>query len=441
MKHYTLPGFRMARTILASIAAGWLLVAAAPATPPSFILILTDDQGLSRVGCYGGEPFKTPCIDRLAAGGLRFERFYSMPVCGPSRAALLTGKYPFRTGATHNGNSGFDRRKHVPLAVRLRQAGYATCAIGKLGQVAGENERDAPAGLGFDEYMLWMGRGTPDRYWHPRYHCNGKVVQGRPDEYGPDLTQRFLVDFMRRSRDAKKPFFAFHSACLPHFPFTRTPDSKDDRNHVPDMVAYQDKLVGLLARDLERLGLRDNTIIVFTTDNGPDGSPAGTTRGRPMIGGKASVREGGVRQPLIVYGPGRVPQGKVCTDLGDFTDIYPTLLELAGIPVPRDIDGRSLAPQWLGRPVEDPASGSTPNSAAHGSSPTSATSSIRTDRCSTSPTPRSRSIRWTRPNRRCSRQRIVLPDFSGLCARAGPGYSNSGSPNPLDPPVANNIES
>jgi arylsulfatase A len=116
------------------------------------------------------------------------------------------------------------------------------------------------------------------------------------------------------------------------------------------MVAYQDKLVGQLADDLEKLGLRRNTIIIFTTDNGPDGKPAGTIHGKPMVGGKGSTREGGVRQPLIVNGPGLVPKNRVCEDLGDFTDLYPTVLELAGVPRPEGLDGTSLAPQMLGRP-------------------------------------------------------------------------------------------
>jgi len=317
---------------------------------PNIILVLSDDVGLSRVGCYGAEPFKTPHLDKLAATGLRFERCYSTPLCGPSRAVLLTGKYPFRTGATSNGNSEIKPAMYPTIPAVLRQAGYATCAIGKLGQSAPPDDAEAPKRLGFDESMLWMGRATPDRYWNPRYYRNGEVVQGKPDEYGPDLTHAFLVDFMKRHRN--RPFFVYYSAVLTHGPFVRTPDSKDDKNLVVDMLAYLDKQMGQLADDLERLNLRKNTIIIFTSDNGPQGQPLGAIRGRPMLGEKGDITEGGVREPLIVNCPGRVPAGKVCHDLTDFTDFFPTVLELTGTKTPDGLklDGRSIAPQILGKP-------------------------------------------------------------------------------------------
>ncbi len=320
-----------------------------PTRRPNIILVLADDTGLSRIGCYGGAPFATPRLDRLAAEGVRFERAYSMPICGPSRAALLTGKYPFRTGAVDNNTSIIDPRLHPTIPLLLRRAGYATCAIGKLGQSAPEGDIEAPARLGFDEFMLWMGRGTPDRYWSPRYHRHDGIFQGRSDQYGPDVTHDFLVEFMKRHRD--RPFFVYYSAVLTHFPFTRTPDSRNDAHHVQDMVAYLDKTMGRLADDLDRLGLRDNTFLVFTSDNGPQGEPLGTVRGRPMIGAKGDVGEGGVRTPLIVNCPARVPAGRVCPDLADFTDLLPTVLDLADVPLPADLgaDGRSLAPQILGR--------------------------------------------------------------------------------------------
>lgn len=317
---------------------------------PNIILVLSDDVGLSRISCYGGAPFKTPHLDQLAATGLRFERCYSMPLCGPSRAALLTGKYPFRTGATSNGDSEINPAVHPTLPLVLQRAGYATCAIGKLGQSAPAEDAAAPKRLGFDESMLWMGRATPDRYWNPRYHRNGEVVQGRPDEYGPDLTHAFLVDFMKRHRE--RPFFVYYSAVLSHGPFVRTPDSRDDKNVVVDMVAYLDKQMGQLADALDHLRLRDKTIILFTSDNGPQGNPLGTIRGRPMVGSKTELTEGGVREPLIVNCPGRVPSGKVCPDLTDFTDFFPTVLELAGVKTPEGLklDGHSIAPQILGQP-------------------------------------------------------------------------------------------
>jgi arylsulfatase A-like enzyme len=179
-------------------------------------------------------------------------------------------------------------------------------------------------------------------------------VQGQPDEYGPDQTHEFLVDFMQRRRE--QPFFVYYSAVLAHVPLVPTPDTKpgtdDAEQLVLDMVSYLDKLVGRLVADLDRLGLRDKTVLLFTSDNGPFGKPLGTIRGAPMVGAKGDVAEGGVREPLIVNCPALVPAGRVCADLTDFTDLFPTVLELAGVEPPRELklDGRSIAPQILGRP-------------------------------------------------------------------------------------------
>lgn len=318
--------------------------------PPNIVFVLADDLGLSRVGCYGADEFQTPHIDKLAATGVRFERAYSMPLCGPTRAAMLTGKYPFRTGAIGNGpETVFDTDRHVPFPRLLQRAGYATCCIGKLGQIGNPDDRERPAQLGFDEYMLWMGRGSADRYWNPKYYKNGIVVRGKAADYGPDLTHEYLVDFMGRHTD--KPFFVFYSGVLTHSPYGRTPDSEDDSQHVTDMVEYFDKQMGRLAEALGKLGLRDNTILIITSDNGPAGDPLGTVNGRPMIGKKSSACEGGVREPFIVNCPALVPSGRVCSDLTDITDVGPTVMELAGAGWPAEIqiDGRSIAPQMLGR--------------------------------------------------------------------------------------------
>jgi arylsulfatase A-like enzyme len=261
-----------------------------PATakrPPNIIVVLADDLGLS-VSCYGADKHETPHMDKLAATGVMFDRAYSQPICGPSRVSLMTGKYPFRARGTSPA-------KHVYFPRLLQQAGFATCILGKIGQIGSYDDTNLLAQFGFDEYMLWASNGNvvngvppPDRYWNPKYLRNGEVVQGGPDQYGPDLTHDYLVDFMRRNKD--RPFFAFYSAVLPHAPYCRTPDSKRGGNAFADMVAYFDTNL--------------------------------------------------------------VPAGKVCADLTDITDIYPTLLELAGVALPADarIDGHSIAPQILGKP-------------------------------------------------------------------------------------------
>jgi arylsulfatase A len=322
---------------------------------PNIIFVLADDLGLSRVSCYGADRFATPHIDGLAARGARFERAYSMPMCGPTRAVCLTGRYPFRTGQVNNAPP-IDLEREAPLARVLQQAGYATCAIGKWGQLGLLKDREDARRWGFDEYMLWLGNGSgpgqgAERYWNPRYERNGVLVPAKEGDYGPDLTNAFLMDFM--SRHQGQPFFVYYATPLVHWPFLRTPDSASgggEPHRVRDGVAYLDKLVGTLVAELARLKLREKTIIVFTSDNGPDGNPLGTIRGKRMLGRKGSLKEGGCREPLIVSGSHLVRSGVVLPDLVDLSDLYPTFLELAGAAAPtgRVLDGRSFAPQLRG---------------------------------------------------------------------------------------------
>lgn len=173
-------------------------VLARGADAPNVSLVLSDDVGISRVGCYGAAPFRTPNLDALSATGVRFERCDSIPLCGPSRGVLLTGKHPFHTGYLGNNSSAIDPRRHPTMANVLRDSGYATCAVGTLGQSAAEKDVQAPRTLGFEESMLWMGRNTSDRYWSPRSCRNGEFVQGTADDYGPGVTHEFLVDVIRR---------------------------------------------------------------------------------------------------------------------------------------------------------------------------------------------------------------------------------------------------
>ena len=209
--------------------------------------------------------------------------------------------------------------------------------------------------LGFDEYMLWMGRNTPDRYWNPRYCRNGEFVQGRPEQYGPDLTHEFLVDFMRRHRE--RPFFVYYSAVLAHTPFMRTPDTKPStKGH-----AHRSSSTWCITSTSRWAGSsRTSTSSACATTRSscsprtmaPMASRSAPFAASPSVGIKGDVAEGGVREPLIVNCPALVPAGRVCPDLTDFTDIFPTVLELAGVPPPPNLklDGRSIAPQILGRP-------------------------------------------------------------------------------------------
>jgi arylsulfatase A len=336
---------------------GWVAAPglAAPPARPNILFILADDFGYELVGANGGESYSTPNLDRLAAGGMRFERCYSQPLCTPTRVQLLTGLYNQRN---------YVRFAHLDPAAAtfaqlLKGAGYRTCIAGKW-QLAGG--ADAPRRFGFDEHLLWQLTVRRARYSNPVLEREGKVIEYRNGEYGPDLVCDFLIDFMRRHRDG--PFLAFYPMLLTHAPFEPTPDSAgwdpksagaegggSDPKHFPAMVRYADKLVGKMVAALDDLGIRERTLLLFTGDNGTARAIVSRWRGREVRGGKGLTHAGGTHVPLIASWPGVVPAGAVCRDLIDATDFLPTLLEAAGLPLPAGFspDGRSFLPQLRGQ--------------------------------------------------------------------------------------------
>jgi len=325
--------------------------AAGPApSRPNIIFILADDVGLGETGFTGGDKFKTPHIDELARGGTHFDHCYSMPMCGPSRFTLLTGRYPFRTGLASNNSFGkanagdyHPAQREVMISTVLKSAGYVTAAAGKWGQMPEE-----PSKWGFDE-SLGAGNG---QYWKGGYTLNGKNETLEEGKYMPDLTHEFIVDFIGRHKD--QPFFVYYPMIHIHIPIQRTPDSKPGATNdqlYADNVAYMDKLVGKLVAELDRLKLREKTLIVFAGDNGSIRPPAFTpVKGRLLSGNKASMLEGGSRVPMIANWPGTTPAGTVNHDLTDFADGFMTLAELGGAKLPEGVklDGRSIAPQIKG---------------------------------------------------------------------------------------------
>jgi arylsulfatase A len=315
-----------------------------PGRKPNIIFILADDLGIGNVGCYGSDRFKTPHIDALARGGMRFDRAYTVPLCGPSRAAILTGRYGFRTGAVNQDmTGGMKPSVEIMMPKVLKPAGYASASIGKWGQLP-----LGPSDFGFDESLTFTGSGI---YWNSQekgkaYKVNGKKVTLQDGEYLPDVMHRHVVDFITRHRE--QPFYIYYSLSHVHAEILRTPDSTpDSKDLYADNVAYMDKLVGQLVAELERQHLREDTLLVFFGDNGTGGKYAdqSTIGGRRLSGQKGSMQEGGALVPMIVNWPGTAPSGKVCTDLTDSTDLLPTFAELAGAALPADnvIDGRSLA--------------------------------------------------------------------------------------------------
>jgi len=325
-----------------------LSVADAAPTKPNIILILADDYGLDGVGCYGSDRYKgkTPNLDRLAETGIRFERCYSTPLCGPTRCQIITGRYPFRTGGLTNASAGKPAaRDETSIARLLKGAGYATAHAGKWRQMGG-----SPGDWGFDEYITDPTAGG--YYWQKSYTKNGQVVQLEGEIYYPDVTHEFSLDFMRRHREG--PFFLYYASHLVHGPILRTPDTKAgaaDSTLYDDNVAYLDKQVGGLVAEIDRLGIREKTVVIFTADNGT-ARASGTIGGRRINGQKGTMLEGGSRVALIANWKGTSPQGKVLKDLVDFSDFFPTLADLAGAKLPEGVtlDGRNFAPQLRGQP-------------------------------------------------------------------------------------------
>lgn len=318
------------------------------ATKPNIILILADDLGIGNVSCYGADHFKTPRIDALAKEGIRFTHGYAQPLCGPSRAQLLSGRYAFRTGMT--GNDSGPRvtpQSEILIPSVLKPAGYATAQAGKWGQLQLQ-----PSDFGFDEYLRFPASG---RYWREQtttYTQNGETKPLPAKTYLPDLMHDFLVDFIKRHRD--QPFFAYYAMSHVHGPIVKTPDSApDSKDLYADNIAYMDKLVGKLVDELETLKLREKTLIIFVGDNGTAKTEfdRSTIGGKTLSGHKGEMLEGGSLVPMIANWPGTVPKGKVVSDLVDFSDYLPTFAQLAGAELPArvKIDGQSFAPQLLGK--------------------------------------------------------------------------------------------
>ena len=318
-----------------------------PASKPNIIFILADDLGLDGVSCYGSDIHKTPNIDKLATSGTRFETCYAAPLCGPSRCALMTGRYAFRTGGLQNhswgaGGPGALSKDEQPMAKLLKQAGYATCESGKWRQV-GETPKD----WGFDEYCTDPTAGG--WYWKDSYEKNGVQVSA-PGSYNPDIIHAFSIDFIRRHKDG--PFFLYYAMHLVHKPTLHTPLSPpaDGPERYQDNIAYMDKQVGEIVAELEKLGISGKTLVMFSGDNGTAAGYPSPLHGRMINGCKASMFEGGSRVPLIASWPGTTPAGKVSKDIVNFTDMLSTFVELGGGQLPTDFkyDSRSIAPQLRG---------------------------------------------------------------------------------------------
>ena len=362
--------------------------AADASVKPNIIFILADDLGYGDLGCYGQARIKTPHLDRMSAEGIRFTQAYSgSTVCAPSRCVLMTGRH---TGhATVRGNAG----QQNPLAQSLRagdttasgvlkQAGYATALIGKWGLGdAGDAEPGLPRRHGFDYFFGYLNQHHAHNYYPEflwRNETKVKLANVVPDadergagmaserrEYTHDVFAAEALKFVRENK--RHPFFLYYAVTIPH----ANNEAKQKGMEVPDlgdytdldwpepqkghaaMITRLDRDVGRLLELLKELGLDRNTLVIFTSDNGPHreggNDPEFNRSSGPLRGIKRAHYEGGIRVPTIARWPGRVPAGKVSDAIWYFADVLPTLAALAGAPPPPGIDGVSIVPTLEGR--------------------------------------------------------------------------------------------
>ncbi len=359
----------------------------APAEKPNFIVLLADDLGWTDLGCYGSDLYETPHIDKLAADGMRFTHGYAAcTVCSPTRAAIMTGMYPARTHVTDFITGGVRPKaklripdwtmqldhRHTSLAEALQAAGYRTAHVGKW-HLMPRNEPEAmmdfaPEKHGFEINVGGNEWGAPGSYFHPYSNARRKVgplpAGGKDGDY---LTDRLTDEALKVLEDfGDEPFFLYFAYYAVHTPLQAKPEdiarfepqAKENGRHrnatYAAMVAGLDRSIGRLRAKLEELGVAERTAIVFSGDNGgldrkgPDGRMGNPTENHPLRAGKGSAYEGGVRTPTIYYRPGVTRAGSVSAEPVISADIYPTVLELAGVEGSPEhnanVDGVSLAP-------------------------------------------------------------------------------------------------
>ncbi|MCB1122820.1 MAG: sulfatase-like hydrolase/transferase [Verrucomicrobiae bacterium] len=320
--------------------------------PLNVVLILADDVGFECFSSYGSKEYKTPRIDALGEQGIRFENCHSTPLCTPSRVNLMTGK----SNVFNYIDFGVFPKGEPTFANHFKQFGYKTVVAGKWQLLKEDGGGISPREAGFDEYCLWNLPATGrERYWNPSLEQNGKLLELQDGSYGPTVANEFFLNFIREHKD--EPFFAYRPLILPHNPFPPTPHSanpneKDEKKNFIDMVQYVDFLVGEIEDTLIELGIRENTLILFTADNGTNHVLTSELMGEQIQGGKGFTHDYGTHVPLVVNLPGVIPAGQVNQDLVCFSDFFPTIVDAAAVP-PKAItngDGISFWPQCLGKP-------------------------------------------------------------------------------------------
>ena len=336
-------------------------------TPPNIILIMADDMGYECLGTYGNTVYNTPVLDELGKNGIKFNACVSQPLCTPSRVKIMTGLYNYRN-YEYFGHLNTDEYTFGNL---MRDAGYATCIAGKWQlnglafkeEVGDSQDNTKPNKLGFDEYCLWQlthpNKNNGGRYADPFIEQNGKFLDRDKNAYGPDIFADYIIDFLERKKD--KPFFVYYPMVLVHSPFVPTPDSdvwkeeelrnEKDTAYFKDMVEYTDKIVGRITDKLKALKIEDNTIVIFTGDNGTHFTIYTNMEEGVIKGAKGNTIDHGTHVPLVISWPEKIKKGFVYDGLIEFSDFYATFAQIVNSEV--QSDGNSFYPLLTNGKTED----------------------------------------------------------------------------------------
>ena len=355
---------------------------------PNILVILVDDLGYGDLSSYGAKDLQTPNIDRLIAAGMRFDNFYAnCPVCSPTRASLLTGRYPDLVGVpgvirTHIANNfGYLAPQAILLPTLLKRADYHTAIVGKWH--LGLESPNTPNERGFDHFHGFLGDMMDDYYTHLRHGFNYMRLneqQIEPEGHATDLFTQWAIDYINQraksaswqpypegmgmaplphGRGSDKPFFLYLAYNAPHTPIqppedwlqkikNREKDISDNRAKLVALIEHLDDGVGKVLNALKDSGLSDNTLVIFTSDNGGQ-LDVGADNG-PLNGGKGQMYEGGIRVPTCAVWPGKIKPGCRTDRVALTMDLFPTICEVVGVKLDHKVDGRSILPTLLGKP-------------------------------------------------------------------------------------------
>jgi arylsulfatase A-like enzyme len=347
----------------------------APAKRPNVLLILCDDLGYGDLSCFGAKDLRSPNVDAFAARGMQFSHCYAnCPVCSPSRAALMSGMYPDRVGVPGlirtnlEDNFGYLSHRALLLPAILKDAGYHTGIVGKWN--LGLEPENSPNARGFDFFHGFLGDMMMDYWTHMREGHNYMRLNDEeidPKGHATDLFTQWSIDYIHeRAADAKsgkQPFFLYLAYNAPHRPIQPPPEwlervrkresgISDLRAKMVALIEHLDDGVGKVLASLKDEGLEDNTVVIFTSDNGGD-MPAGASNGT-LRGTKGEMYEGGFREPTAMVWPGHIPPGSKSDRIVVHMDILPTICEAAGIKLPHEVDGISFLPILEGRAPQGP---------------------------------------------------------------------------------------